>query len=170
MKPNNYLTGMHQVFLARAAQEDGCVRCGRNITDSFARKKNKKYICRCLFIVSPAAETPMNKSRLPIETWFAIIRDVLQSESGVSIAMVENRYGLSNTASWNLLHKIRNWINQVEEKESIPVSTRFIKISQGLKEIYALKYGAIIPPPVMMQKMLQILPPLFGHIKNKIAA
>jgi len=85
MKLNKKSLEMHEVFLARASQEKGCIKCGRNIITSFIQKRNKKYLCECLQVVSPAADTPMNKSRLPIETWFALIRDVLQSESGVSL-------------------------------------------------------------------------------------
>lgn len=110
--------------------------------------------------------TPLNKSHIPLQIWFGLIKDVITSEEGVEIKTVQGKYRLSNTSTWNIMYKIKDWINLVEEKENCKNRSRFIKIAKGRNEIFVLKYNNEIPPKQMEQKMLDILPPLFEHMRE----
>lgn len=158
---------MHALFKARAKSEDGCFNCGADIETYYHQKKNKQYICRlCTFNISPLTTTPLSKSHIALKTWFSLLDDILSSTEGVDIRTVENKYNLSNTSAWNIMYKIRDWINQVEQKENLHL-TKFTKINQGLRMVFVLQYSHVLPASQMLDKMLAILPPLFTHIRNR---
>lgn len=163
---------IHKIFLARAKKEkSGCLKCGRKITNSFYRKKTKEYMCQCLLHVSPMAGTPMNKSHISLETWFRLIKDVLNSEKGIDVKYVGNTYQLSSTSSWNILYRIKDWLNLAEEKENCIRQSKFVKNEDWTRERYFLKYTQEIPSKTMEKKMLDALPPLFDHLReSRIAA
>ncbi|MDP1746053.1 MAG: hypothetical protein Q8L90_10775 [Bacteroidota bacterium] len=171
MKTNTKSNEMQKIFLARALQEkNGCFNCGRSIIDSFYQKKNKQYVCQCLFNVNPMSSTPMHKSHIPLEIWFELIKDIITSDTGVDSKYVEDKYLLSTTSAWNILYKIREWINVVEESENCVNQSKFVKYLEKLETKYFFKYNQEIPPKQMQKKMLNALPPLFNHLRgNKLA-
>lgn len=165
---------MHKIFLARAKQEkDGCINCGRKIINSFypKRSKEKEYLCQCLLHVSPMSGTPMHRSHIEPNIWFEIIRDIITSDEGIDAKYVETKYQISSVSAWNILHRIKDWINLLEEKEGCLSMTRFVKAHEKFREKYLLKHNRKIPFETMEKKMLDVLPPLFEHLREyKLAA
>jgi hypothetical protein len=158
---------MHRIFLARAKKEkNGCIKCGRRITSSFYQKKNRKYVCLCLMNVSVTAGTPMHRTYISLETWFSLIQDVIRSEEGIDIRYVRDKYNLSHEASWNILYRIRGWINLAEESENCKIQSRFVKVPDGLSMKFVLQYSQAIPSKTIEKSMLSVLPPLFEHLRE----
>lgn len=163
----NKCNEIHKIFLARAKQEkSGCIKCGRKITKSFYQKKTKEYMCLCLFHVSPMAGTPMHKSHVPLETWFELIKDIVTSDKGIDTKHVKIKYRLSNNTAWNVLYRIKDWLNLTEEKENCIQQSKFVKVVERFHGRYFLKFSKAISPRIMEKKMLESLPPLFEHLRE----
>ncbi len=158
---------IHRIFQARAKNvESGKCICGRKILKSFYQKKNKKYLCECLVTVSPMAGTPMNKSHIPLTTWFGLINDILTSTAGINVKYVQDKYHLSNTSAYGIIHKIKGWLNHVEENEHCTKRTHYVVTNKWQVREYHLKYPGEIPHKIMEKKMLQALPPLFCSVQE----
>lgn len=165
---NNSQELLSKIFLARAKKEDGCIRCGRKIIDSFYKKtkKIKEYMCICSQHVSPMSSTPFHKTRVDLNVWFNLLNDILISKEGIDIQFVQKKYNLPNRTAWDLMVKLKEWVNMVEENEKCKTLSKFVKIEEKFREKFVLKYNQEFSPKQMQTKMLNILPPLFEHLRE----
>ena len=167
MKTNKYNSQIHRIFLARAKKEPRCIKCGRDVRSSFYPKKerNRKYLCRCLCTVSATKGTPLYRTHVSIDTWFKILNDLMKNRI-VTIKEIQIKYSLTNSSTWELLRKLKQWINEVEHSENLNL-THFVKGGTAKdQDKMFLVYSNSLKPEEMEEKMLAILPSLFEETPN----
>jgi ribosomal protein L37AE/L43A len=119
--PGDYPRTLAQ-FFGRFADEDACLRylietrwpegfrcstCGSD--DARWLTARRVWHCRrCRHQTSPTAGTVMERSHLPLTTWFAAAYLVSSLTPGVSALQLQRQLGLASFKSaWLLLHKLR---------------------------------------------------------------
>lgn len=96
-------------YLARTRWPHGpvCDKCG-SISDAWKTAQPRTWACRaCQKQFSVTAGTPMERTHLPLPTWFMAIYLIATSSKGVSAMVISRQLGISYKTAWFLCHRIR---------------------------------------------------------------
>ncbi len=96
-------------YLARSRWPDGpvCDKCG-SIADAWKTAQPRTWACRsCQKQFSVTAGTPMERTHLPLPTWFMAIFLIATSSKGVSAMAISRQLGISYKTAWSMCHRIR---------------------------------------------------------------
>jgi len=92
-----------------------CPKCGGK--EYYDIRARKKYQCKsCRHQTTPTVGTVMDKTHLPIKTWFWAIYLVSSDKRGFSATLLSKKLKLPYKTAWFLLHRIRAAMKQRDEK------------------------------------------------------
>jgi len=93
-----------------------CPRCGDSHARSFRRRDQPYWLCLgCDYQCSLRVGTMMERSHLPLTTWFLGIYLITQSKTNMAALELRRHLGVSYRTAWLLKHKI---MEAMRERES----------------------------------------------------
>lgn len=84
-----------------------CDKCGA-VDEATKQQHPRVWRCRaCDRDFSVTAGSPLERTHLPLPTWFAAIWLIGTSSKSVSAMVVSRQLGISYKSAWNMCHRIR---------------------------------------------------------------
>ena len=100
--------------------------------------------------------TLFHGTKIDLTTWFEVIFRENSDKSGLAATTVMNEYGITYTAAWNMLHKIRNAMGKENHQElSGTVEVDEYHAGGSLKNMHYDKKLKVKEIPNQNKKLLQ---------------
>ena len=99
-----------RLYLRKCRWPDGfsCTRCGSR-KEPWTTSRGYLHCCECQHEVSVTAGTIFHRTRLPLQSWFAVAWFVTSQKDGASALGLQNALGIrSYQTAWTWLHKLRS--------------------------------------------------------------
>jgi predicted DNA-binding transcriptional regulator YafY len=95
-----------------------CPICDK-VTKHHKVSKIHSYACdKCGNHVNPVAATVFRNSRIPLKTWFKVIKRMSSAKSKISVKTIQREYGLNYWKTRRMISKIEQYFN---ENASLPI-------------------------------------------------
>ena len=102
-----------------------CPRCGGGHAHTFRRRDQPYWLCQgCQYQCSLRVGTMMERSHLPLTTWFLAIYLISQSKTNMAALELRRHLGVSYRTAWLLKHKIMEAMHQREATRSLSGDVR----------------------------------------------
>lgn len=101
-------------FLEKMRWPEGNIKCPYcGCGNSYRCSDMKNYKCRrkeCKYRFSVTVGTMMEKSRIPLQKWFAAAWLVTNHKKGISSCQLARDLGIGQKAAWFLIHRVREMV------------------------------------------------------------
>lgn len=94
-----------EMVLKQRHHDFTCPKCFKN--KLYKIKNRPAYACSCGYQVRPLSGTPMERTKIPLTSWFYVMYMMTQTKSGVSAMNIQRHLGVSYKTAWRMMMKVR---------------------------------------------------------------